>query len=125
MRRTFMGACGLWFAIALACHSVQAGDRKTVASMQKIHPALVALPVTRTVVTRGENPGPSATRRSGVGYLVAPSHQRSGESGQRSESGRATEHKPLTLFHFNSGLGEVAVRPVVGHVNGAQLSIGF
>ena len=36
------------------------------------------------------------------------------------------EHKPLTFFRFRTEkLGEVSVQPVVGGVNGAQLSIGF
>ena len=125
MRPTFMGACGLWVAIALACHSAQAGDRKTPAAMQKAHPALVALHDTRILVTGSADAGASVARRSEGGYLVAPSRHQTAESEQRSETGRGSEHKPLTLFHFNSGLGEVDVRPVVGHVNGAQLSIGF
>jgi hypothetical protein len=36
------------------------------------------------------------------------------------------KRKTITLFRFsNSKVGEVSVQPVVGRVNGAQLSIGF
>jgi hypothetical protein len=35
------------------------------------------------------------------------------------------EHRPLTLFHLDSKFGNIAVQPVVGHVNGAQFSLGF
>jgi hypothetical protein len=35
------------------------------------------------------------------------------------------QHKTLTFFRLNPKLGDVSVQPVVGGVNGAQLSIGF
>jgi hypothetical protein len=42
------------------------------------------------------------------------------------EPGSQPKRKPITFFRFrNSKLGEVSVQPVVGGVNGAQLSFGF
>jgi len=35
------------------------------------------------------------------------------------------QHKTLTFFRLNPKLGDISVQPVVGGVNGAQLSIGF
>lgn len=35
------------------------------------------------------------------------------------------ERKQITLFHFDSKLGDVSVEPVVGQVNGAQMSVNF
>lgn len=35
------------------------------------------------------------------------------------------ERKSVTLFRFNSKLGEVAVEPVIGSIKGAQFSFGF
>jgi hypothetical protein len=37
----------------------------------------------------------------------------------------ASEHKRLMLFHINSRFGDIAAQPVMGQVNGAQLSLGF
>jgi hypothetical protein len=50
-----------------------------------------------------------------------------GDSVQR-EKGPATppaERKSITFFRLNPKLGDVSVQPVVGGVNGAQLSVGF
>jgi hypothetical protein len=42
------------------------------------------------------------------------------------EPGSRPERKAITFFRFTSPkLGEISVQPVVGGVNGAQLSIGF
>jgi hypothetical protein len=53
--------------------------------------------------------------------------------GQRSEVGSAKrgpttaprERKSLTLFRLDPKFGDVSVQPVVGGVNGAQVSLGF
>jgi len=48
------------------------------------------------------------------------------EEPRASEPTARPERRTITLFHFSTRkLGEVSVQPVVGGVNGAQLSIGF
>ena len=47
---------------------------------------------------------------------------------QLAETGPATsprERKSITFFRLDPKFGDVAVQPVVGGVNGAQLSVGF
>lgn len=45
---------------------------------------------------------------------------------RESEAGAQPKRKTITFFRFNnSKLGEVSVQPVVGGVNGAQVSVGF
>ena len=54
-----------------------------------------------------------------------PAAGRKEERGE-SEPASRPQHKTITFFRFTtSKLGEVSVQPVVGGVNGAQLSIGF
>lgn len=50
------------------------------------------------------------------------------KASERREHGPSTtpsERKTLTFFRLNPKLGDVSVQPVVGGVNGAQLSVGF
>ena len=44
---------------------------------------------------------------------------------QRSDPHSPQERKSITFFRLNPKLGDVSVQPVVGGVNGAQLSVGF
>ncbi|MEO7724672.1 MAG: hypothetical protein ABIU29_08305, partial [Chthoniobacterales bacterium] len=63
------------------------------------------------------------SRSSSSGGFFETGSSRSLRSNERDRD--AQEHKPLTLFRFDSKFGEVAVRPVIGKVNGAQFSLGF
>ena len=126
MRRHLIPAYGLLIAIGLACQPARAGDRKSAARLQepkedqilvtqKSHTTSAQYELTRpllitSVAARGSV---STDRRSG--YLI-----------EKSDSdARSHEHKPLTLFHMDSKVGEIKVQPVIGRVNGAQCSIGF
>jgi hypothetical protein len=46
-------------------------------------------------------------------------------SGKRGPSTSPRERKSLTLFRLDPKFGDVSVQPVVGGVNGAQVSLGF
>lgn len=65
------------------------------------------------------SPFESRTPRSG---------DRASTSGDEQKAGQPTppsERKSITFFRFGSAVGGVSVQPVVGGVNGAQLSVGF
>ena len=47
------------------------------------------------------------------------------EEKEESAPARRPERKKLTLFRFESKLGDISVQPVMGSVNGAQFSLGF
>jgi hypothetical protein len=64
----------------------------------------------------------SANRSPGQTEALAARKEKTAESQPASRP----ERKTITLFRFTtSKLGEVSVQPVVGGVNGAQLSVGF
>jgi hypothetical protein len=47
---------------------------------------------------------------------------------EQKENGPTTaprERNSVTFFRFDSKLGNISVQPVIGGVNGAQLSVGF
>ena len=54
-------------------------------------------------------------------------HRRSASEEDREESAPTPprDRKKLTLFRFDPKLGDVSVQPVIGSVNGAQLSVRF
>ena len=57
-----------------------------------------------------------------------PSPRDRGTTARQGEQGPATpprERKSITFFRLDPKFGDVAVQPVVGGVNGAQLSVGF
>ncbi len=115
MVRTGVGILGLLAAIGLACEPADAGSRKS--SSERESRALLVAPATSTSATIPPRPGSSSVGLFEDGYR---------SSVERPDREREThERKPLTLFRFDSRFGEVAVRPVIGKVNGAQLSLGF
>jgi len=107
-------------AIGLASQPAQAGDRKSTGSVQESAKAVliaspaqsVTLPPERrdtSVVGLFEN-GPAADHRS---------------RSDRETGNAPRQHKSLTLFHIHSQLGDIAVQPIMGQVNGAQFTLGF
>jgi len=57
-----------------------------------------------------------------------PSSRNRGTTARQGENGPSTsprERKSITFFRLDPKLGDVSVQPVVGGVNGAQLSVGF
>ena len=122
MARDLVGACGLSVVIGLVCQPARAGDRKSTGGVQESKRAVIvahnAYAGSIPVVTIGA----SASRPLALSYSIDP---RSAAGKEGEAAARAHDHKTLTLFRFNSNFGEVAVQPVIGHVNGAQFSIGF
>lgn len=78
---------------------------------------------------------PNATRGEFYFVPVTPLRAEAGgqsrlrqDEGVPKEKGPTTppaERKNITLFRLDPKLGDVSVQPVVGGVNGAQLSVGF
>ena len=147
MGRTFLQWSVFGVAATLVLQPAQAGDRER-AAVQVHH--LGASIHRVAVVNRGENGGlrieNGAQRQSSevrVGNPVhgefsflpvtplgtnAPSPRDRGTTTRQGETGPSTsprERKTITFFRLDPKFGDVAVQPVVGGVNGAQLSVGF
>jgi hypothetical protein len=122
MGRRLIGTYGLAIAVGLACPSAKAGDRNSAGTRPERQEVRLVIEKHFALMSRPEKASIEVIRpfRTSSGKAT---ERRSGESEEDSE-GRH-EHKSLTLFRFNSKFGEVAVKPVIGHVNGAQFSIGF
>jgi len=120
MGRNLVGACGLLVALGLACQPAHAGDRKSATRVHEAKEMLVA-PKAHEVSLRSEMFGASEVRPFAARSSASAEHG----SNRNSERENATDHNPLTLFHINSKLGDIAVEPVMGQVNGAQFSLGF
>jgi len=148
--RLVMRVVGFGVAIGVALQPVQAGERQTAAAVQVHHAGAsghrVALVKGEDRGLRIESGGPAMAGklRIGVGSVghgellfvpVTPlgtedgqRFQRRAEGEGRTETGPATsprERKSVTFFRLDPKLGDVAVQPVIGGVNGAQLSVGF
>ncbi len=107
--------------VALAGQAMHAGDRRSSGAVQEsAKPVLVASDVS-VVTLPGNRRSASTVGLFEPGYSAG--HWTGNERDRDAE--RAREHKPLTLFRFDSKFGEVAVRPAIGKVNGAQFSLGF
>ena len=130
-----------------AAHACAAGERET-AAVQIHHrgPSVQSVAVVNRSEDRGlriENGGRRQRTEVGVGNMghgefsfvpVTPlrpdppsSHNR-GTTARQGENGPATpprERKSITFFRLDPKLGDVSVQPVIGGVNGAQLSVGF
>lgn len=112
--RKGIGFSRLLIAIGLLVQPAEAGERKS-SSQLETQALLVAPAMARSY----ERPGSSSIGFFQTSDLDSTARRSAGEEKD------AYEHKPLTLFRFNSKFGEVAVRPVIGKVNGAQFSLGF
>jgi len=125
MRRNLIPSYGLLVAISLACQSARAGDRKSAARLQEPKEQILVMQKGDTTSARYELTRPLLITFP-EGRNSVSTDRRSGSLIEKSDSDtRAHEHKPLTLFHMDSKVGEITVQPVIGHVNGAQFSIGF
>ena len=107
--------CGLLAMIGLACQSAEADDLKSATHASK---AVLVAPAPAAPIN-------DASRSVTIGLFEnGPSTTATRDSKRETEK-PPREHKAITLFHFNSQFGDVAVQPVFGRVNGAQLSLGF
>jgi hypothetical protein len=136
MGRDFVRLLGLGVAVGIAFQPALAGERKEATT----HRVAAAASSARhsdfggSMRSSGNNHTTAAMKVPGHGELaffqVTPFESRAagaGTSHQREEqkgSGPTTPHerKTITLLRFNPN---VAVQPIFGGVNGAQLSVGF
>ena len=129
MGRNLLSWVGLGAAALLAAQSAQGGERKLAAPR---HSEMSARPVMVAAIrpSRGMDQANSMRALHGraelAGSPVRPletrlSHQSTTDV---ADQGRH-EHKSLTFFRLNPKFGDVSVQPVVGGVNGAQVSVGF
>ena len=127
---------GFGAAIVLAVHPAQAGDRKSGAGREaraSVHPMVA--PVRAAFSADHHAPIGKVEKPGEVAYFpVRPLEARLVSSGRASagdrqqEEERSTsrrERKGLTLFRVNPKFGDISVQPVIGGVNGAQISVGF
>ena len=124
MKRNLVGSCGWLVAIGLASQSAHAGDRKAATRVHEAREIVVA-PKAQAVALRDELVGASAVRPFAARPLATADHGMSRDGDRENAGAPGREHQPLTLFHLNSKVGDIAVQPVVGQVNGAQFSLGF
>jgi hypothetical protein len=125
MKRNLVGSCGWLVAIGRACQPAHAGDRKSAGQVQEAKEEIVVARKVQAVSLRYEMVGASAARPFEARYSASADHRSSRDRGTENAPAKASEHKPLTLYRFSSKFGDIAVQPVIGHVNGAQFSLGF
>jgi hypothetical protein len=102
-------------ALGLGFEPAQARDRKSAARERD---GVV------DVVMRQE--ARAALLHHAVAASPGRTHSVFGDEYSREETAPAGQRrKAVTLFRFNSKLGEVAVQPVFGAAKGAQFSLGF
>jgi hypothetical protein len=133
MGRNHLGWWGLGVAALLAWQpaQVQAGERKQLTTASR-HSEMStrAVPVAALPRSLGADHGTSMRAMHGrtelTGVPVRPLETRLSHQPTTGvpEQGRH-EHKSLTFFRLNPKFGDVSVQPVVGGVNGAQVSVGF
>jgi len=119
-RRERRGFLVVLIAIGLASQPAQAGDRKSTGSVQESAKAVLIASPAQSVTLPPERRDTSA-----VGLF-----ENGTTADHRSRSDRETgnaprQHTSLTLFHIHSQLGDIAVQPIMGQVNGAQFTLGF
>lgn len=121
MRRNLIGCCGWLMAVGLACQPATAGDRKSAKRGHEEVAEFSGGTKINAFSQRSEMLGARA-------FEARSSTARTQLSGRRAEQhteAPARGRKEVTLFRFHSTMGEVAVQPVFGQVNGAQFSLGF
>ena len=120
MGRRFINCLGFCVAMGISFHTAAAGERKLSARAGEAS-AEVTVRREAQVVALEDGLFPSgAVRASRRSALYDDAASREDDSGPA--KGR---RQRVTLFRFNTGLGEVAVHPVFGAAKGAQFSLGF
>lgn len=109
MRISFIGLCGLVVALGtcLPLPPAHAGDRKDSATRDTQSDSRFS-----DFVTNSDS-------------KVSRSRRDQMTKEKESEPTPAKERKKIILFQFDRKFGDISVQPVVGRVNGAQLSVGF
>jgi hypothetical protein len=123
---------GLGVAAGLALQPAHAGDRKQ-ASVRHGEISSQRVVFATQARSTGDSYGGRIIKAQGRGeFSFAPvSPLTSAVRGQRSEVGSQKgsaaqgERKNVTFFRLDPKFGDVSVQPVMGGVNGAQLSVGY
>jgi hypothetical protein len=127
LRVNFVGSCGLAVAISMSAsmHLARADDRRGSALDGARSDSRLSNSVTNSS---------SAPRHGGIGPLWIPNPD-SKFTRSRSEQRRTKENesagapvkerKKIILFRFNPKFGDISIQPVIGHIKGAQICIGF
>jgi hypothetical protein len=136
MGRNLVNCWGLSMAAAtLALQPAHAGERKAVGSRHaEASSARHLIVVTAPLQSAGENHAGGMRAMQGrsdlSGAPVRPLETRlspgvaGGGLGEKAATPRR-ERKGITFFRLNPKFGDVSVQPVIGGVNGAQVSVGF
>jgi hypothetical protein len=133
---------GLGIAVGLALEPAHAGDRKSAAR----HAETINRSVVFAVQARSLRADVPQTMRSGVTSQrgefsfspvspletrarsqVHPATRRADSGNEEREKGPTSprERRNVTFFRLDPKFGDISVQPVVGGVNGAQLSVGY
>jgi len=118
MGRHLVGACILLNVIGLAFQSARADDRKSAGRGQERREAVLMSPSQAFAAPRAEKVSVVVIPQSPARPLIIS--ERSDPKGEQ-----AHRYKSLTFFRFNSRFGEVAVKPVIGKVTGAEFALEF
>ena len=126
---------GLGIALGLAAEPAAAGERKSGgaighARLIGVHAIVVPAPTRSSGDSVGRNAKLSGHAElsfvsvSPLGSEVKGSKPAAANE-RRGPATPASERKNIKFFQMSSRLGEVSLQPVVGGVNGAQVSLGF
>ena len=120
--RFVMRVLGLGVATGLAWQPAQAGDKP--AAIQAHHPGAAIHRVVFVALARSNLTPLEAQARSQV--QLGNEGKKTGVDQPKEQRPTApSERKTVRFFRLDPRLGDVSVQPVVGSVNGAQLSVGF
>jgi hypothetical protein len=125
MGRNLIGSCAFLAVIGFVCQPLHAGDRRSSAPLHEANEVIFATQKAHTVSLRHEALGAAVIRPLETEYSVSDRRGPTGHGEKKKAAAARSEHQGLTLFHFNSKLGDVAVQPVVSPAKGAQISISF
>jgi hypothetical protein len=129
MGRSLFSWWGVGVAALLAWQPALAGERKQAATR---HSEMSARPVMVGALPRSSGGDRANSIRAMHGRVelqglpVRPLETRlSRQPVTGADQSERHEHKSVTFFRLNPKFGDVSVQPVVGGVNGAQVSVGF
>ena len=128
--------CGVLVAAVFALHSVQAGERKAGAgnSGASLHKAVFGAQSgsaggNSATISKMQRPGEFSVLPVRVletrSFSVSSKASTSDNDQSERRSTPRQERKGITFFRLDPKFGDVSVQPVIGGVNGAQISVGF
>ena len=126
---------GLGVAAGLALQPAHAGDRKQL-SVRRAETSIQRVVFAAQARSTGDSYGGRIIKAQGRGEFsfspVSPLESRLSRSANTSSDEQKQkgptaprERKNVTFFRLDPKFGDVSVQPVVGGVNGAQLSVGY